>query len=127
MFKLHQNCRYRSPIGLSRLADELRGMELRRRVLQRKEVLRRRESSEVFRVEPCEQFFGSSSGSSSSGGGGNSSLVVEIVVGGGKGMCWCSPSCFWKFEMGEISAAGCYILLQNIDQWSILSTDWHIG
>ena len=42
---------YRSPIGLSRLADELRGMELRRSVLQRKEVLRRRESSEVFRVD----------------------------------------------------------------------------
>lgn len=100
------HCRYRSPIGLSRLADELRGMELRRSVLQRKEVLRRRESSEVFRVEPCEQFFGSSSSGRSSSSG-----------GGGGGHCSCSCSWWWERNLlmfsvlfleiwNEISAAG---------------------
>ncbi|CAK9006222.1 unnamed protein product [Durusdinium trenchii] len=42
---------YNSPIGPSQLADELRGMEYRRQLLQRQEDLAKASSSEVLRVD----------------------------------------------------------------------------
>ena len=47
-------------------------------------------------------------------------MVVVVVVGGGGGgggkvICWCFPSRFWKYEMGEIGAAGFVHFAQSKD------------
>ena len=45
----HRSARYNSPIGMSRLADELIGMEYRRQLLQRREELS--QSGDVLRID----------------------------------------------------------------------------
>lgn len=45
----HESARYNSPIGMSRLADELIGMEYRRKLLQRREELS--QSGDVLRID----------------------------------------------------------------------------